>query len=149
MDKVEFRLERETLPPARETTVVDILVNGTGLQELARDAEALYAAAEGRPERAGLYVGLDLSAVTSGHFLGRPATVTSSGQLVRDRALLRCGCGEPSCWPLVAQVHVSREAVTWSDFRGANLSWDLSVLGPFEFDRDQYESALRHAAREV
>lgn len=149
MDKVEFRLERQTVPPAGESTVIDILVNGTRLQELARDAEALYAAAEGRPERAGLYVGLDPSAVTSGHFLGRPATVTSSGQLVRDRALLRCGCGEPKCWPLAAQVDVTRDVVTWSDFRGANLSWDLSALGPLAFDRDQYESALHHAAPEV
>jgi hypothetical protein len=44
---------------------------------------------------------------------------------------------------------VTRDVVTWSDFRGANLSWDLSALGPLAFDRDQYESALHHAAPEV
>jgi hypothetical protein len=146
VDKVEFRLEQETLAPVGGATVVDILVNGTRLQEMARDAEALYAAAEGRPGRAGQYVGLDPSVLTSGHFLGRPATVTASGELVRDRALLRCACDKPKCWPLAARVEVTRHKVTWSDFRGTNSSWDLSVLGPLEFERDQYESSLIQAS---
>jgi hypothetical protein len=146
VDKVEFRLERETLPPAGESAVVDILVNGTRLQEMARDAEALYAAAEGCPERAGQYAGLDPSLVASGHFLGRPATVTASGELVRDRALLRCACGEPNCWPLAARIELTRHTVTWSGFRGRNSSWDLGVLGPLEFERDQYEAALIQAS---
>jgi hypothetical protein len=59
-----------------------------------------------------------------------------------ETILLGCVCGEPSCWPLTAQVEVGDATVTWTGFRTGHRDWDLSGLGPFVFDRHQYETAL-------
>jgi len=32
--------------------------------------------------------------------------------------------------------------VRWSNFRTGHRDWDLGGLGPFEFERSQYEAAL-------
>ncbi len=141
MDVVEFKLRRERHPPVGEWTVVDILVNGVRLQDMVRQAEAPFAAAAGDPELAGGYMGMDPSAVASGHFLGRPVTMAITGQPIRARVLLRCTCGEDGCWPLTAKVTLRDRDVTWADFRSAKPDWDIEV-GPFRFDRGQYESAL-------
>ena len=43
---------------------------------------------------------------------------------------------------MTARVAVTRTTVYWKEFRNGDRDWDLSALGPFEFDRAQYESAL-------
>jgi hypothetical protein len=92
----------------------------------------------------GGYAGLDsLDGVfwPSLHFLGKPKlSYFGDG----DTVLLGCPCGLWGCWPLSARVDVTNSSVTWSGFfNGMRRSWDLGALGPFVFDRRQYEASLR------
>ena len=60
--------------------------------------------------------------------------------------LLGCACGEVGCWPLSAQVTVTDSTVMWSAFsQPFREHRDYSGFGPFEFDRTQYEIAVREA----
>jgi hypothetical protein len=64
--------------------------------------------------------------------------------------LLGCACGEAGCWPLKARVSVRPDTVTWTDFsQPYRDGWDYSDLGPFVFERDQYEQAVRSAVAEL
>jgi hypothetical protein len=52
-------------------------------------------------------------------------------------------CGEWGCWPLLARISVSDDAVTWDAFAQPHRPVrDYSNLGPFHFRRAQYEDAL-------
>jgi hypothetical protein len=63
-------------------------------------------------------------------------------------ALLACDCGEPGCWDFVAAVKVNEDTVLWSEFAQVHRpQWDYGGFGPFEFDRMEYEAALRGAWR--
>jgi hypothetical protein len=69
------------------------------------------------------------------HFLGRG----EAGKV----ALLGCECGEWGCWPLLATITVTQQRVVWTDFEQPHRKErDYTALGPFEFDRAQYELAL-------
>ena len=143
MDQVVFSVERETHPPVGQWTVLDIRVNGSRLQELVRVVEASRATGGAEPSVPGKYMGLHPQADSYfvRRLLGEPIVHTSSGISPRT-ALLGCTCGEVECWPLQADVEVTDRVVTWSNFRSARDEWDLSSIGPFVFDRDQYESSL-------
>jgi len=123
-------------------SLMHIHVNGEPLELLAKVAEAPFAEAEGHPSLAGDYAPLSVSDIRSDarHFLGEPvATWFEDG----DTVLMGCTCGEWGCWPLTARVEVSAETVRWSSFRnGHRDSWDLSAIGPFEFELSQYLEAL-------
>ena len=146
MDHVSFSVRRERHPPTGEWTVLDIRINGVRLQEMVRATEIGPATAAGRPEDAGDYMGLDPRLAATRYFLGEPVTMSLRGDPIRDKVPLGCTCGEPACWPLRAELSVTDAAVTWSNFRGANTNWDLRALGPFTFDRSEYELALVEAA---
>ena len=111
--------------------------------------EQPYADAEGNPELTGGYLGL----VQVGwlrwpakHYLGEPKdTWFDDG----DTTLLDCVCGESGCWPLTADIDVGDDLVIWHHSRNGHREWDLSALGPFTFDRGQYEDALRATASPV
>jgi len=122
---------------------VDIKVDGVALEAHARRAELESASAAGQADLAGAYGGLTpLHAVRwpSRHFLGAPVLGAPDG----DTVLLGCDCGDWGCWPLLAQVEVTDTTVTWRHFSNEHRpAWDLSGLGPFTFDRAQYEAALR------
>jgi hypothetical protein len=126
---------------------VVVSVDGLPLEELVRPVELPFAAAEGRPDLAGQYQALDDSRVCwpSRHFLGEPyLSETDEG----DTVLMGCICGDPGCWPLSTDVEVGEETVTWSRFRNVHRpNWDLTRLGPFVFERSQYEAALRRTQR--
>jgi hypothetical protein len=64
-----------------------------------------------------------------------------------DTTLLGCICGESGCWPLTTFVQLGGDLVTWRNFQNGHRDWDLSALGPFVFDRTQYEAALRATAK--
>lgn len=142
MNRVEF------IVVDGEEPHLEIEVDGVPLKERARRAERGSARAERQERLAGAYGGLThLDAVLwpSRHFLGSPV-LSASGD--GDTVLLGCDCGDWGCWPLSAEVRVLTGTVIWRAFRnGHRPSWDLSGLGLFEFDRDQYESALRAAQR--
>lgn len=125
-----------------------IEIDGTSLVELTAAVEKPYAQAEGHPRLAGAYAGLSRFAMSpeelEGHLLGAPVLESDDGSVV----LLGCECGDWGCWPLSARIHLDRNTVRWSDFRnGHRGGWDLSALGPFVFDRERYETAVRKTAK--
>jgi hypothetical protein len=144
MDSVAFRIELDELAGGGPFPVVAIYVDGHRLQDLARVVELPFAEAEGKAALAGSYAGLSPSMVVRGsrHFMGEPDEVWFDDG---DTILLGCVCGELGCWPLTARVEVGETTVTWTDFRTGHRNWDLSGLGPFVFDRRQYERALADA----
>jgi hypothetical protein len=127
-----------------------ILVNGCDLADLARDVELPFARREDAESIAGAYSGLPPNrdiCPPSKHFLGQPSTVLYRyGDKVQ---VLGCECGEPGCWPLICRIEVGQTRVRWTDFEqphrsgdGSRPSWSYDALGPFEFDRRQYELAV-------
>jgi hypothetical protein len=143
VDVVEFRLDREELGGRGPFFVINLVVNGTRLQDLVRTFEQPYANAEGHPSLAGSYAGLAVGpGLPAIHFLGEPVESWFGDG---DTVLLGCVCGEPGCWPLTARVTVSDTAVTWSDLRTGHRDWDLSAVGSFTFDRHAYEGSLAKA----
>ena len=85
----------------------------------------------------------------SRHFMGEPHWPPGGGKAL----LLLCGCQNLGCWDFNARITVTPEHVEWSDFEqvhrdrdSAGGHWDYSGLGPFRFDRRQYEAALAAAA---
>jgi hypothetical protein len=128
--------------PGRPFDGVSILVNGRRLEDLARIVEMQYAVAEDKPNLAGDYEPLAPADFSSDptHFLGHPrASWFEDG----DTVLMGCPCGEWACWPLTVRVEVTPVTVRWHDFRTGHRDWDLSELGPFVFDRRDYEAALQ------
>ena len=128
-----------------------VLVNDADLQDVVRPVELPHAEDEGSPNIAGAYAGLPSWALRGKlrqHFLGGPESHMFCGP--RDKTvLLGCECGEPGCWPLMAQVEVGPSEVTWTDFEQPHRRgrWRYDGLGPFTFDRKQYEDELAHAER--
>ncbi|VTR76625.1 hypothetical protein [Cellulomonas hominis] len=61
--------------------------------------------------------------------------------------LLGCDCGEVGCWPLEADVVLTDHQVTWSGFAQPHRpAWSYAGVGPFVFDRRQYEDAVATSA---
>jgi hypothetical protein len=147
-DRIEF--ERRPHQEGDHSSGIRIRINGHELTDLVREVEASFAGAEGASTVAGAYAGLPPSEDTcppSRHFLGAPSwqVYDYSGKT----QILQCECGEPGCWPLVCRIDVSAHQVIWADFeqphrttgRGRSV-WTYDRLGPFTFERQQYDSAL-------
>lgn len=147
------RRERRRVPahasrpgPTRGPTI-EIFIDGTRLQGLARPAEQPHIDADS--DLAGLtatdlHCGLIPSTGPAGwdparHFAGDPA-MSSFGD--GDTVLLGCDCGNWTCQPLTAIVDMTHATVTWHRFRVGFRGWDLTTLGPFVFHRHQYDQAL-------
>lgn len=70
----------------------------------------------------------------------------------KDTVLLGCTCGNIDDGPFYGQVQLSDDLVTWLGFENPmaqGLAWDYSGLGPFNFDRGQYEQAVTDAMAEA
>jgi hypothetical protein len=126
--------------------VADVFINGRRLVDLVREVEQPFAEQEGHPDLAGGYEGIDadLAFLPSQHLLG-------GAEPKRGVAILECGtCSIDGCWPLTATITLEGETVIWSDFEQPHRSsrkppvWSYEKLGPFVFDRTQYEAALAH-----
>lgn len=64
--------------------------------------------------------------------------------------VLGCDCGEVGCWPLLASVKLSTDAVSWADFvQPHRKGRDYSAFGPFSFGLSQYKIALTQLEREL
>ncbi|MEV8097735.1 hypothetical protein [Kitasatospora sp. NPDC085879] len=159
MRSIEFHLVPHPAARHVESTapIVDILVDGVRLVELARTAELPFAEAEQleraeefSPDAAPLLAG-DYMPLSSAfgwprrHFLGEPRTLPWGGE-EGEVMLLGCTCGIDECWALMARITVAPQTVTWSAFRNNCRDWDLSSMGSFVFARQQYEGSLREAA---
>jgi hypothetical protein len=145
VDEVRF-----DFAPAGEDFPDDLLqiriqVNGVDFPELVRDAELPSARADEEEETAGNYIGLVAGYMRidlAGQFLGGQGTAMFE-RTEEKTALLGCGCGEVGCSPLMARVTVTDDTVTWDEFeQPTRPAWDYDDLGPFTFDRAQYERAL-------
>jgi hypothetical protein len=148
MDKIEF-VSRPYREGERESGI-QIKINGRDLVDLVRAVESPFASREGARAIAGAYAGLPPDENTcppSRHFFGQPlAELYRYGPKTQ---VLGCECGEVGCWPLLCLIEVSQSRVTWSQFEqphrrnaGKQSAWSYEKLGPFEFDRDEYEQAL-------
>ena len=125
---------------------VELRVNGRDLADLAREVELPFALRDGQSDIAGSYMGLSPREVLypSSQLLGDPDLGLSAHETTKTTLLACGGCGEPGCWPLLAHVHIEEAVVRWSGFEQPyRQQWDLTALGPFTFDRSQYEAALR------
>ncbi|MFI9596715.1 hypothetical protein [Nonomuraea sp. NPDC052265] len=73
------------------------------------------------------------------HFLGR-----STNAMGPKTPILGCECGEWGCWPLMARIAATADLVIWDSFEQPHRTTrDYTAFGPFQFDRDQYDDALR------
>jgi hypothetical protein len=154
VNRIEFMVEAADAPGPELPGAprLAIVIDGVRLQELVRPIERPLALAEADGDeeeapRSGDYAGLDVSDGVfwpNRHFLGEPELSYGDDG---DTVLLGCPCGLWGCWPLSARVDVTDTNVTWSGFfNGMRESWDLGGLGPFVFDRRQYEASLRSTA---
>jgi len=149
MDKFELSISQVDFD-GKKVAVVDIYINGRNLIDIAKEVEIPFAKAEGHPDIAGGYMGLPPEGVfyPSKHLLGEPNR--RFGYTDKTTVLVCGSCGEGGCWPLEVKITVSEDKVVWSDFgqphRGPyskSSHWKYDNLGPFIFDRKQYESELR------
>jgi hypothetical protein len=133
MDTIAFN--RKHLAFA-EIDLVEIVISGTPLVELARAHEQPFADAEGRPEIAGGYEGMSPSDLWSGD------DGLSNIEGSRTVQLLQCdSCYEPGCFPVTCRVELGTDHVVWSNFAGHDR-WSYESFGPFEFGRTQYDAAI-------
>ena len=132
------------------TGTIDFEVNGRDLRDIVREIESPFAEAEGHPQLAGQYTGLPASHLLppSQHLFGQP---TGAYGYTAKVTLLQCSCGEPGCWPLLARVTTTADAVVWSEFEQPHRRgrWSYEKLGPFVFDRRQYERAIETGSQAI
>ena len=66
------------------------------------------------------------------------------------RPLLGCSCGEWGCWPLMVTIEASEGVVRWRDLAQPHREErDYAGLGPFQFDRVDYERAVSGVMSEL
>ncbi len=147
MDRIEFI--RDTSLGAADMRV-RVVINGVGLEELARAVEKPFAERDGTPKIAGKYVGLRLTDLAPPSRLLFGDAAGDQFEYGSETQVLGCECGEPGCWPLVCRILVHEATVEWSGFRQPHRSggknsaaWSHAGLGPFRFDRRSYEKAVR------
>jgi hypothetical protein len=146
---VAFIWEPAAHKEAGASGALRILVDGLDLAMVAAKHELPFAEAEGHPDIAGTYLGLDprqLGGSVSVHFLGGSGSDLACGPSDKT-VLLGCSCGEVGCWPLMARVELSEAEVTWREFEQPHRSseWSYEGFGPFVFNRSQYMKALEAA----
>ncbi|MFJ8747608.1 hypothetical protein ACIRL2_50820 [Embleya sp. NPDC127516] len=73
------------------------------------------------------------------HFLGRSTDVMGP-----KTPVLGCDCGVWYCWPLMARITATTDSVIWDSFEQPHRKTrEYTAFGPFQFDRRQYDDALR------
>lgn len=147
MDTIRFSVEKADRGEAGST--VAIWINGRNFLEIVRDFEMPFAIKEGHPNMAGQYAQLPPADIPDlwSHFHDDTLPYFSEDNKIY---LFVCGCGTPGCWPLQAYIDVDENTVIWSDLEQPHRReysrashWRYDELGPFVFDRDQYEEALK------
>lgn len=148
MDHLELRMEPAQEEHLRPHLQLIIMINDQSLIDLVRPVELPFRTIEGHPERAGDYGWVHPFACEIFVAPDEPET-----------HLLGCTCGEADCWPLMGHIEKTTTTVRWhsfyNPFRLAKnlrttpredgrifIPWDHAALGPFEFDRKQYQQAI-------
>lgn len=143
MDHIELQWQDREEDHLGRRKELQIFINGQSLIDLVRPVELPFAELEGKPDIAGHYDWL--------------CDVYCEIQRLKTEEcmLLGCHCGIPDCWPLTARVSLAEDVVCWSRFlnwhkaKGCASEWDHTALGPFVFDRQQYETAVRNLLPEI
>jgi hypothetical protein len=142
---VESEIRFSVEPWAPTGTLLTPFVDGRSFVDLVTEYEESHGW-----EQAGIHEGL---------VLGKEEFRDLAQYLLHGRSLLRylshsgtvvlgCGCGNIDDGPFFADVLGSDDQVTWREFKNPmadGLDWDYSDLGPFVFDRGQYEQAIADA----
>lgn len=136
MDHIELQWHDREEHHLGRCKELHILINDQSLIDLVRQVELPFAEAEGKPDIAGQYDWL--------------SDVDCEIQRLKTEEcmVLGCICGFPDCWPLSTRISLAEDIVCWSRFSNWHMEsraniWDYSALGPFIFDRQQYEAAVR------
>jgi hypothetical protein len=137
-----------------------IAINSRPLIDLLREAEEPWARAEylerlpqfENPDEFRFdsgnyhYLPASLLLLPSRELLGRPRDpgfVLEPDDPRRAKAtVLGCTCGIIACWFLQVRIELRQELVVWSEFGQFHRPHWRYDLGPFTFDRRQYETQL-------
>jgi hypothetical protein len=68
-------------------------------------------------------------------------TIETDDPTCGKTCILDCDCGNFGCWPLLVRISRIGSTVTWTEFSQFYRDW-IYNLGPFQFDREQYEYEL-------
>jgi hypothetical protein len=146
MDIIRFALtERHDAWKKREVPCIDISINGEPLEVLIGQIERPFAEAEGNPQIAGQYLGLELGedVRSARHFLGdKGSNLLCEPQ--GHTAVMRDSDGGLWEWPLMVHISLLERFVIWSEFVQPHRAgkWRYDDV-KFTFDREQYEDELR------
>ncbi len=157
MDVLTLRKDRSATP-----WQVIVLVNGTPLLDLVTAIEEPLVAAEIAQRVAAGDPAEELQSLMAGAYMYPTETHMTGAQAhtflgrIEDHfvlddddpqrghiIVLGCDCGTIGCWPLIADVAVADDSVTWHHFCQFHRDWRYDGLGPYRFDRAQYDQALR------
>lgn len=153
MDSIEAVLTTQVLSYSDEPTLeVAWVINGRPLVDIIRDIELPYAIAQGTPSKAGGYMGHHPDYIRRIRYelLGLVTPTDYDGKV----PILGCVCGFVDCWPLLARITTTEQQVTWSEFEQPYRSerkppvWRYDELGPFVFNRIQYEAEVAKVLEE-
>lgn len=141
MNRLTVRLESDKTEDGATYEAVKLFIDGISLMSLVHDVELPPATREGRPRLAAAYS-------WPGRLESTRKTLTEGASY--RVAILECTCGVPDCWPLLAYITVRDSRVTWSGFEqpyrrdaeASGVAWSYGNLGPFVFDREQYEREM-------
>ena len=141
--------------------IIDISINDHKLLDLVTKVERENARRMGL-DFGGNYSGVWATpyVVEGNHFLG----LSFPGQPKSYSWVLNCTCGNPGCWDVLALIETDDKFVRWSDIvnpwlvNGLPTHWhtespedfvafDYSSIGPYVFDRRQYDDALSELRR--
>jgi hypothetical protein len=136
MNEVKFDIQN-----SEDGNLVVPLIDGKSLISILKDVELPFAKKEGSPKIAGSYDGLFISGVRppSEYFYGKETT-----RLDGKTQILICSCLIAGCWDFICKIDVTSKKVIWKNFEQVHRkNWNYEGLGIFEFDRKQYENALK------
>jgi hypothetical protein len=122
---------------------VDVLIDGVQLMKLVQDYE-LTVNPSGKVKESDPKVSNDYYYTIWDINTAFDQTVTDTPLQSRERAVaLVCGCGEAGCSSTQVDMSVRDDTVTWSNLRTWITKYEpYPDLGPWVFERSQYESEL-------
>lgn len=141
--------------------IIDISINERKLLDIVTEVERKNAQRMGF-DFGGGYTGVRATpyVVEGDHFLG----LSIPGSAKSHTRVLNCTCGNPRCWDVLALIEADDKFVCWSYIinpwllNGLPTHWhtespedfvafNYSSIGPYIFDRRQYEDALNELRR--
>lgn len=136
-DRDRFEVRRSTVEVEQESTVsyeaAEVVINGIPLLEIWEEAGGGGDAPLGAMEV--LQLG---RRIWLGEHPVDPELVFRDNVVV-----LACSCGSIGCGAVYVKIDVAEDTVTWRELSTLRLDGDPErPLGPFTFDRSQYEAAI-------